>query len=354
MSSSRARTASSTRIFWPLLLAAPAFAGDNFAPTSLFSETSTMTVQITAPLSDVMRARDEEKYHDGIFRYADTAGNFQELDVKLRARGNFRRRKTVCHFAPLRLSFPEQQSNVSIFGGQDQLKLVTHCESTRSVYEQYVLKEYLAYRIFQLLTDLSFRVRLLHVTYTDTSRNNDSLTKYAFLIEGPEHLAERIGKPLSAVGRIHSTELVAAQSNRVAVFEYFIGNTDFSAVLGAANEPCCHNVILFENGDTRYLPVPYDFDLSGLVNARYAAPNPKYHIKAVTDRLYRGLCDNNLLLDQTLQRFRDLDARIRQLIDEQEGLTSASRSRVHRYVDKFYDDVSSEREIERNLRDNCS
>jgi hypothetical protein len=337
-----------------LLLAAPAFAGDDDTQRPLFSENSTMTVQITAPISDVMRDRDDNKYREGKFRYVDSAGNSEEFDLKIRARGNYRRRESICRFAPLRLNFRKKQVRDTVFDGQDKIKLVTHCDSRRADYEQNLLKEYFAYRIYQQVTDLSFSVRLLHVTYTDTNDGDSSLTKYAFLIEDSEHIAERVGIELSSLQQIDLNDLVPAQTNLAAVFEYLIGNTDFSAVLGAADDACCHNIDLFTDSNGKLLPVPYDFDQAGIVDAPYAGPNPKYPIDEVTDRLYRGLCSNNRLLAGTLDRYRDLEPDIRQMIDLQEGLKPAQRVRMQRFVDKFYDDVSSDRAIENNLLDTCS
>jgi hypothetical protein len=319
----------------------------------LFTAESALTVRLAAPLSDIMRDRDDE-YRKGAFRYIDSSGDWREFDVKVRARGNFRRRKNVCAFAPLRLNFQQKQVRDSVFDGQDKLKLVTHCNSRRSAYEQNILKEYAVYRIFQQLTDLSFRVRLLHVTYVDTNRNDRELTKFAFLIEDNEHLAERMGKPLSNLQRIDPEVLAPSQTNLVTVFQYLIGNTDFSAVLGAADDVCCHNIDLFEDGDGNLLPVPYDFDLSGIINTPYAAPNPKYGIDEVTDRLYRGLCSNNALLGQTVDLFRQTEPAIRRVIDEQVGLNPTQSARMQRYIDRFYDDVASTNAIERNLIEDCS
>lgn len=195
---------------------------------------------------------DESEYHEGTFRYADSIGNTYEVDVEVRARGNYRRRRNVCRFAPLRLIFSGEQPPNAIFEGQEKLKLVTHCDSGRSIYEQNILKEYLAYRIFGLLTEQSFRIRLLHVTYLDTDRDNQPLTKYAFLIEDRDSVAVRTGMPLSSVKQIDLSELEPAQTNLVTVFQYFIGNTDFSAVLGAADDICCRRQV--RTGTLRFRP----------------------------------------------------------------------------------------------------
>ena len=66
------------------------------------------------------------------------------------------------HHPPLFVSFGDETARGTLFEGQTMLPLTTHCRDSSS-YEQYVLKEYLAYRIYNLLTDKSLRVRLARV-----------------------------------------------------------------------------------------------------------------------------------------------------------------------------------------------
>src|SRR5690606_26257310 len=100
------------------------------------------------------------------------------------------------------------------------------------------------------------------------------------------------------------TQLDTEQASLVAVFEYLIGNTDFSMVHGARDDDCCHNIVPFSREGQDYLIIPYDFDFSGLVNAAYASPNPELPIRSVTRRLYRGLCEQNPYLESSLGKFR--------------------------------------------------
>jgi len=321
-------------------------------PSPLFATQETLQVRIEAPLSTLKSKRSDTEYLDGTFSYVDASGAEQLLDLKLRARGRYRRQRDTCRFPPVRLNFNKKQVMGTEFAGQDKLKLVTHCER-RASYDQYVLKEYLAYKIFNSLTENSFGARLLQVTWIDTDRGGKAETRYAFVIEHADRLAERIGAEPVEVRSITYADLDPEHANLVTVFEYLIGNTDYSMVLGAVDDNCCHNIVLFSNGSPGYLAVPYDFDFSGLVNARYAEPNPKLPIKTVVRRLYRGLCGHNEHLELTLAQFRENEDEIRRVLSSVEALEEKTRNTALRYVDGFYKDIADAKAVERNLIRNC-
>lgn len=326
---------------------------DGAEPAPLFATHDVLQVHIDAPIDTIMRMRDDEEYRDGILQYTDDAGATHTLDVKIRARGKYRRRDDVCQFAPLRLNFKKDQLDGTVFAGQNKLKLVTHCRS-RSSYEQYVLKEYLAYRIFQALTDNSFSVRLLRVQWVDSDSPREDPLRYAFVIEDDDRLAERLGMRVAEVRRAGLDELLPSPSSMIAVFQLLIGNTDYSLRAGPADESCCHNAVLFEQAPGRYLPIPYDFDFSGFVDAPYAEPNPKLPIRSVRTRLYRGYCEMNAEIPATLQHFRDRETDIRALLENQEGLEPRTRDRANRFVDKFYDIINNPSRVDRSLTRKCT
>jgi hypothetical protein len=179
-----------------------------------------------------------------------------------------------------------------------------------------VVSEYLAYRIFNVLTDASYRVRLMKMTYVFTDRSTE-IESYGIFIEHDDRLSKRInGEPVETE-RVAVDTIRAPDLNLASVFQYFVGNTDFSPKATAPDEECCHNQSLFTSEDGPYYTIPYDFDQSGLVDAEHAAPNPRFGIRTVKVRLYRGRCVNNELLPETLQQFRDSRASIEALVTNQ-------------------------------------
>jgi hypothetical protein len=320
----------------------------------LFASHDLMTVRIEAPLTTLMKEQPDVEYLDGTFSYIDSAGQEHSLDLKLRTRGKYRRKKTTCNFSPIRLNFRKKQVDGTEFAGQDKLKLVTHCQTRKKSFEQLVLREYLAYRTMQALSDKSFGARLMRITYVDTEKDGKSITKYGFVIEDEDDIGQRIGMVAAEVRGIKAEELHPRQANLVSVFEYLIGNTDFSLILGPADTSCCHNAILYSKGGPPYTPIPYDFDFSGIVNAPYAEPNPRFSIRSVTTRLYRGRCMNNELLDDTFAYFLEKEAEIRSLVTDLEGLDNRNRKNVNKFLDGFFEDITDPKAKERKFIRRCS
>lgn len=319
----------------------------------LFSSDSTLAITIEGPLSTIMRKRDETDEYPATLKYSDTAGTEHQLDIKLRLRGKFRRKRETCSFAPLRVNFRKKQVEGTVFAGQNKIKLVTDCQSSKKNFQQYLLKEYLAYKIFSSLTDRSFGARLIRVTYIDTDRNGTARESYAFFIEEKKHIAERLGVHLLDIGNTKYSELDPAHSNLVNVFEYLIGNTDFSLVAGPAETGCCHNAVLYQKESDPYISIPYDFDHAGIVDAPYAAPNPRFKLRSTKHRLYRGRCANNAYLDSTLQQFLIKRDDIRQLIEGLDGFAAKSIKTTLAYIDGFYREISKPKSIEKKFIKKC-
>jgi hypothetical protein len=318
----------------------------------LFADDTVLEVRIEAPFDRLTDERPQHKDLDGKFSYADSQGNVSVLDVGVRVRGKLRSTSETCSFPPLRLDFVKSQVAGTLFEGQDKLKLVTHCRNRAVRYEQSLLAEYLAYRIYNQLTDASFRVRLLHATYVPTDGGSD-LESYAFIIEDKHRFAHRIGIKKPDVNRVRVVDLNAAELNLSSVFQYFIGNTDFSPIAAAPGEACCHNQVLFSRKGNAYLSVPYDFDQSGLVNAPYAAPDPKFDLDSPRDRLYRGRCVNNDHLPATLALFREKRTAIETLVENQEGLRPSTRKQMLDFIEDFYKTIEDPDRVTKYIVNRC-
>ena len=317
----------------------------------LFLDSATVEVDVEGPFAFLARERPDEEEAAGKLRYVNADGETTEFDVQIRARGNWRRNPEICEFPPLRINFRKSQTDDTLFDKQDKIKLVTHCNNTDS-YAQAVVSEYLAYRIYNVLTEYSFRVRLVNMTYVYTDRN-ETMNSYAMFIEHKDRLGKRIdGEPVE-IERVEVGSIYPENLNLASVFQYFIGNTDFSPVATAPGEDCCHNQALFTSAAGPYRTIPYDFDQTGLVNAEHAAPNPRFGLPSVKKRLYRGRCVNNELLPETLQRFRDKREEIEALIENQPELTPTTRRNMLKYVDLFYGVIDRPSRVKYRMTDAC-
>lgn len=271
-----------------------------------------------------------------------------ELPLDVRTRGGFRLRPSTCDFPNLRLDFDARpQAANTVFAGQNDIKLVAHCRDSDE-YEQNTLEEYLAYRLYNLLTEESLRVRLARMTYRDVNDRGDPVTRYGFLIEDVDMLAARLGGLHLEVSGADPRELDGPSSVRVELFEYMIGNTDFSIVN-------FHNAEVIRLPDGTYHPVPYDFDFAGLVDAPYAMPSSILNTRSVRERVYRGFCRPAVDMDSLFESFlarRDAFART---IRAQPQLEPERAERAIRYLDEFFSTIESPRArrslIERRCRE---
>lgn len=338
-------------IAFALLFAAPiATAGE---PDPLFQDHTRVELTITAPMKPLLDKRPDEDYLPGTLSYTEADGSTVEFEIGIRTRGNYRRQPRVCPFPPLRLNIKKSEAKTSLFHKQDKLKLVVHCRDNSERYEQNVIKEYLAYRILNALTDTSYRVRLARVAYIDSEQRDKNRVHYAFFIEHNDRLAKRLDLPEISTARIKVADLAGPYSDLTSLFQFMIGNTDFSPIAGAEGEDCCHNTTLFGHEGEPIYAIPYDFDMSGLVDAPYAEPNPRFRIKRVTQRLYRGRCAYIDNLPASLQQFQENRDTIYGLIDRQPELQDSTRKKMRKFVDRFYDVIDNPKKVQREIASKC-
>lgn len=304
----------------------------------LFEEPSVLDVTVAGPFGTLIRDAGQKTYLPFSLNTGEAT-----LAVELRGRGHSRLK--VCDFPPLRLNFPAPPPVNSIFAGQGKIKMVTHCRpSARG--GQDLLEEYAAYLMFNAVTELSYRVRLLRVHYVDSDGKlaEKGETHYAFLIESKEEFAARTGvAPVSLKGfPLYRHD--PANAALMYVMQYLLGNTDYMMLKADYDDKCCHNVELFER-DSQIISVPYDFDLAGLVNAGYARPDPKLRIRRVTQRLYRGLCAERIYLDAAIESVLSGKQDILAVISAVPGLETRNRERAARYVNKFFDQAADKQKL---------
>ena len=296
----------------------------------LFSSHELLELTLAADFNQLRRDRGQDtEYRPGRISFAQPDGSHRSLAVGVKTRGITRLQRNVCNFPPLRLNFRTRDAEGTVFAGQDKLKLVVHCQDHRDEYEQYVLREYLAYRVYALLTPFSFKVRLARITYVGIT-NNDTITKYAFLIEDDDEMARRNGRSILDQEGVHQTEIDEGEGTLFSVFQYLIGNVDWK-VSGL------HNVkLVLRDGDPIPVAVPYDFDFSGAVNAEYAEPDRDSGLRSVRQRLFISPCRTEYDLSRALARFIENKDTIYQMYAGLEGFSETSIKTSLEYFDEFY------------------
>ena len=314
-------------------------------PSSVFGSDAPLTMTIRTDLRALLRDRGEDrKEHAGVVRLARADGGVDSAAIQLRTRGIFRRRPSVCGFPPLRIAIGRRAALNTPLEGERRIKLVTHCRNTDQ-YEQYVLQEYLIYRAYALLTDLSLRTRLARITYEDATGREKPLTRYGILIEDERRLAERHRLRVVEDTGTPMARLDPPRTVFMAVFQYFIGNTDWSI-------RALHNIVLLADSAGRLMPVPYDFDWAGVIATRYAQPDTALPIRSVKERLYAGYCGALEDFEPIFARFREQRAAIESLYDL-EPLERGEREQARRYYADFFRLIDDPQRVRREMLKVC-
>jgi hypothetical protein len=289
--------------------------------------------------------RENPPWRPATLTYRGTEGNLVTVPVKARTRGIWRLK--MCEFPPLRLNFSKETSKGTIFHKLDKPKLVSYCHDMDS-YEQYILQEYQLYRIYQLLTPVSHKARLLKFAYADSSDGKVRARRYGIVMEEPSALAARLGGSVIAQKGARASDLDPLQDALFGVFEYFIGNTDFS-VAGL------HNVELFFSSRGDVMPIAYDFDFAGAVNARYAVPDSTLRLLSVRQRLFRGYCTDAESYGKAFAAFNEKKPEIYALYSDSIGklMDRGTVKETLRYFDEFYDTINNQRAAKRSIIESC-
>lgn len=303
------------------LLSSPVATADDARKSALlFEQDNVAEFSLTTNLRTLLKDRGEQPTAHAATMICMT----DTLPLTLKVRGNFRRQLANCEFPPLLIDFPKKKTRNTLFAHQNKLKLVTHCQV-----DEWVIREYLVYKLYNLLTDLSFRARLARVTYIDSLGKRPAETHWGMLLEDDDDLAKRNKAKISPSKYITTDFTDSLQMATVAVFEYMIGNTDWSV-------PYLHNIRLLDNGQQGLLPVPYDFDHAGIVEASYAKPADQLGIVSVRERLYRGLSYPMPLLRQVFDKFNQVKPQCYALYQNDSRLNKSYVKRTLKYLDDFY------------------
>ena len=322
------------------------FVAAEIAAAPLFEGDAVVDVSLRGALSTLF-----DDTSDRTARSFTLEANGSALPVKVRLRGHSRLR--VCKFPPLRLDFRKADTRGSVFEDQGKLKLVTHCRNYDRA-EQNLLEEYAAYRILNVLTDFSYRVRLLRINYEDTDgKQSDKISpRYGFVLESADQLADRTGAATATLRGVPKKRHDLEAAALMYVYQYLIGNTDWGLVKADYDAGCCHNVDLFEL-DSVVRTVPYDLDLSGLVNAPYAFPDVQLRIDKVTKRLYRGLCTDRDILNAALDRVIERETEILDVLHITPGLSDKNRQAAAKYLGRFFDAAAKRDKLLKRFEKDC-
>lgn len=319
----------------------------NDIPDILFNTDSVleMTVEtdLTALVNDIAYERD---YHRAVISYPNDMGVDEMIPLKIKTRGNFRRGRDNCSFPPFLLNFTEKWTIGTIFEGRNKLKLVTHCVTEEETYQNYILKEFLVYRLLNQITEYSFKVRLARIVYLDSEDVMKSMTRFGFIIEDNNSLGQRIGgTPARVVLSTHNNPDYYL-STLMSLFQFMVGNTDWFLP--------DHNLQLFAIQDgIDTTAIPYDFDLTGFVNPQYSSQYRNYKLTSPRDRYYLGFCRTEVELEPTLELLRSKMDDVIQVVEDFQHLDLATKADCIGYLKEFYDLIKSNDGVMEKMANTC-
>jgi hypothetical protein len=314
---------------------------------ALFASAEPLVLTIKADFSAINKVREPDSplRFPATVELAGEGGKTTSFPAQLGSRGHLRLNARTCSMVPLRVEFAKKEVKGSVFDGHGVLKLVTHCQNDAE-YEQNVLAEYLAYRIHNLFTPLSYRARLVKATYADSGKGKPIATRYGIFIEDDTDVARRNGGRIIPLGNQVFRLLDQDSLMVMSLMQFMLGNTDYSIV-------SLHNIRLVQPPAGPFRPITYDFDLSGLVNARYALPARGLGIATVRDRYYRGPCLTVEQLEPWLARFRAKQGEVMALVDGIPGFEAARRQDAKDFLGDFFSILNSGGRTKRLLVDRC-
>lgn len=311
----------------------------------LFGSEEVLEVSLKFDITTYMKKKPAEEYMDAEIVYRIGPQDSLVNKIRLRSRGHSR--NEICILPPIRLNFKDCENRPLDIKGVSNVKLVTHCKDNKN-FEDYLLSEYLVYKLYNVVTDTSFRVRLLKIRYIDTGSKGFNYYRCGIVIEPIDVLAARLNANEKEDVIVRTRYINHENYDKLCLFQYMIGNDDWHL----AN---LHNLKLIEpeEGDNSVLAVvPYDFDYSGLVNSYYAIPNKLYALENILDRVYIGPCRTDEDIRRVMQFFMDHKSEFYDEIEKIDLLNEKAKKKILNYIDSFYDEYRRDR-LFYNIKGTC-
>ena len=258
----------------------------------------------------------------------------KEIDVSVRARGNFRRKH--CYFTPVQIKIKKRDASNTIFSDNRTLKLVLPCKNDKDKNDN-ILKEFIAYKIYEIISPFYFKTRRLEINYTDQKRKNQkNFNLIGFFIEDDDKVAKRFDSKIIK-RKISPLAMDDFNSVNLSFFNFLIGNTDFSS----AHQ---HNgkLLFYEK---KIIPIPYDFDLTGWVKPKYGSGITNRLGYSFEERNYIGFKREKIIYSKVRNHYLTLKEKILKTVElyESEFEYKKSYYLMMNYLREFYEILENDK-----------
>ncbi len=312
--------------------------------SALFINNEVMHISLKYSNKDIKKETNDSTFITTFLKFKEQEQSWDSLEVRLRRRGNYRLNN--CYFVPIKVKIKKKERNNTLFEGQKNLKLVLPCLLQRGSNDN-VIKEYLAYKLYEIVSPFHFKSKLVHLSYEEIKgKKTKDHELFAILVEDDKNVAKRIGGKVLNI-KAHPLNQVPLECARNSFFQYMIGNTDYSTAYQ-------HNIKLFFL-EKKIIPVPFDFDMCGLVNTSYATVsqinNELLPIDNVRQRMYRGFKRDPVITAEVRLEFLKNKSAILETIRECELLFENRVEYIStvEYVEEFFEILINDRKFEKEI-----
>ena len=315
--------------------------------TLLFQNQQPLEIHLEFSIKEVKKITNDTIYTPTWMRYKNDSGSWDSLKMDIRARGEYRRKN--CFFPPLRIKMKKKETEGTVFAGNKDLKLVLPCQQNKSS-NDLILKEYIGYKLYEPVTPYFFHTRLVDITLTDRSgKHPQTYTLKGIFIEDDDLVARRFhAKMVKDDFQLHPLRLQDTTSTIHDFFQYMIANTDWSSIAQ-------HNIKVMQLNEREYIPLSYDFDMSGLVNAPYATTSETLDIVSVRQRVYRGFCRTDSIFYAVRDEYLKGEEEIMHVFDAPEiaGLNPKDLSGCKKFTEEFFLTLKDDKQFKENILSKC-
>jgi hypothetical protein len=308
---------------------------------SLFNSDELLDVSLYLDLSSYLKKADKNNSFDALMtmHFSDTDSVQSKVTISYRGQSRYER----CKYPPMKIKFRKPLYQTSESGRIKSMKLVNQCQQGYAS-EEYVIRECLVYKLYEVLTDTCYRTRLVKISFNDTERKRKPLVQYGIFIEPDALLASRTNTLEARTGSVRQSHMIPSMIDRIAVFNYMVSNWDWAVVSQ-------HNIRVFvssQYGQSMLgIPVPFDFDLAGVVNADYAIPPPWMTIKTNRDRIFSGICRSEETYRHTLMMFLDKKDDLYAVVNDFPYLARSAKRDITWFLDQFFDQLEKEKSLDK-------
>jgi hypothetical protein len=311
----------------------------------LFQTKEPLHIRANTKIKYIKKNLNDSTYSAREIYYEKSTGLWDSVEVGVQLHGHFRLEN--CHFPPTKLKLKKSNTEHTIFEGTKKLKLVVPCQKS-SDKDALIVKEYLCYQFYEQISNFHFNTRLLTIDITDYSKKKpEKMTNLGFFIEDTGPVAKRTNTTEIKDMTLIPSRFDAKEAVRNDFFQYMISNVDWSAVF-------LHNIKVVLTDKNAYIPIPYDFDMSGFVNAFYAHGPTNAGTSSVRERLYRGFCKNETVMQEVRAEFLKLEPAFNSTIDRHAVyFKSAEVKDLKDYLEGFFAILKDDAHFKESILEGC-